>query len=80
MTLSNTSYLCGGTFFCLLLEARKTRANARKRQNGTTDGLSDQDVLKGLIYIVTGDQISFFEFLQYHLHKSKSHHLFPNHL
>lgn len=53
MANSSSPYLCGGTFFVLLLQARKQRTKARDKFNGGTDGLSDTDVLKGLIYVVT---------------------------
>ena len=43
--------LCGGTFFVLLLRARKQRIAARKNAEGEKDGLSDQDVLEGLIKV-----------------------------
>ena len=50
-------YLCGSIFFDLLLQARKGRGKVRDRQYGGTDGLSDQDIMKGLIYVVTGEKI-----------------------
>lgn len=50
-------YLCGGIFFGLLLQARKNRTKARDKQNGGSDGLSDADVLKGLVYVVTGEKV-----------------------
>lgn len=43
--------LCGGTFFDLLLQAKKQRTSARKKASGDTDGLSDSDALLGLIHI-----------------------------
>lgn len=55
---NNVPYLCGGIFFGLLLQARKNRTKARDKQKGGTDGLSDADVMKGLIRVVTGENIS----------------------
>ena len=44
--------LCGGTFFTLLLRARKQRIAARRNAEGESDGLSDQDVFEGLQIII----------------------------
>jgi len=55
---NNTPYLCGGIFFDLLLQARKNRAKARDKQNGGTDGLSVKDVMKGLVCVVTGEEVA----------------------
>lgn len=44
--------LCGGTFFTLLLEARKPRKGVRDHFNGCGDMLSDPDVLIGLAGVV----------------------------
>jgi hypothetical protein len=41
--------LCGGTFFVLVLQALKQRVKARQHYNGERDGLSDPEVLIGLI-------------------------------
>lgn len=49
-------YLCGGTFFVMLLQARAARSKARDKLSGGTDGLSDSDVLSGLIYVYTGNK------------------------
>ena len=43
--------LCGGTFFTLLLRARKQRIAARRNAEGESDGLSDQDVFEGLLKV-----------------------------
>ncbi len=43
--------LCGGTFFTLLLRARKQRIAARRNADGESDGLSDQDVFEGLLKV-----------------------------
>ena len=57
MTKNKTPHLCGGTFFDLLLETRKTRSKARDKLNGGTDGLSATDVFDGLVEIVTGESV-----------------------
>lgn len=57
MTNKNTPYLCGGTFFVLLLQAKRLRRKARDKFQGGTDGLNDTDVMKGLIYVVTGQVV-----------------------
>ena len=43
--------LCGGTFFTLLLQAIKQRTKARQRIAGERDGLSETDLLIGLIRV-----------------------------
>ncbi len=57
MAPENVPFLCGGIFFDLLLQARKPRRKARDKQKGGTDGLSDPDVMKGLVYVLTGDEL-----------------------
>ena len=57
MTKKNTPYLCGGTFFALLLQAKRFRRKARDKFQGGTDGLNDTDVMKGLIYVITGQAV-----------------------
>ncbi len=47
--------LCGGTFFLLLLEARKQRKTAKDYYNGETDGLSELNTLMGLSKILVPD-------------------------
>lgn len=49
--------LCGGTFFTLLLQARKQRSKARAHRIGERDGLSEPDVLVRLIKIMNPDYI-----------------------
>lgn len=56
MSESNTPYLCGGIFFTLLLQTRKSRTKARDKFQGGSDGLSETDLLKGLVYVVTGEE------------------------
>ena len=55
MTPIQVPYLCGGTLFSLLLQARKTRTKARDKFNGGSDGLKETDVMMGLVEVVTGD-------------------------
>lgn len=52
----NIPYLCGGIFFSLVLQARKNRSKARNKFDGGSDGLTDSDLMKGLIYVVTGQE------------------------
>jgi len=47
--------LCGGTFFTLVLQAIKQRAKAREHYSGERDGLSDPEVLTGLIKVINPD-------------------------
>ena len=44
--------LCGGTFFALLLQARKQRTSKRIQSLGKSDGLSETEVLAALIKIM----------------------------
>lgn len=44
--------LCGGTYFTLILEARKQRTSQRSRYEGEQDGLSQPDTLAGLGKVV----------------------------
>lgn len=48
-------YLCGGTLFFLLVQAKKPRVRAREREKGISDNLSDPAMMGGLIQAVTGD-------------------------
>ncbi|MCQ2530129.1 MAG: hypothetical protein MJ086_02585 [Lachnospiraceae bacterium] len=50
-------HLCGGILFDLFLVARKPRKKMRNRQMTGTDNLSDVDVYKGLVYVVTGEDM-----------------------
>jgi len=49
--------LCGGTFFTLVLQARRQRMKAREHYSGDSDGLSDPEVLVGLIKVINPDYI-----------------------
>jgi hypothetical protein len=51
MTTDDNLRLCGGSFFVLLLQAKKQRTSARAKTGGDTDGLSDTDILLGLIRV-----------------------------
>lgn len=55
--MTNSSYpcLCGGTYFTLVLQAIKQRVKAREHYNGERDGLSDPEVLTGLISVINPD-------------------------
>lgn len=55
MTNNDFPRLCGGTFFTLVLQALKPRMKAREHYNGDSDGLSDPDVLVGLIRVINPD-------------------------
>lgn len=61
MTPNNVPYLCGGTLFSLILQARKQRTKARDKYKGGSDGLKDTDVMIGLLYVVTGSRTSDFQ-------------------
>jgi hypothetical protein len=47
--------LCGGTYFTLVLQALKQRKKAREHYKGERDGLSDPEVLMGLIKVINPD-------------------------
>lgn len=47
--------LCGGTFFTLILQALRQRMKAREHYSGDSDGLSDPEVLVGLIKVINPD-------------------------
>lgn len=44
--------LCGGTFFTLILQALRQRMNAREHYSGDSDGLSNPEVLVGLLRVI----------------------------
>lgn len=56
-SLTNSEYprLCGGTFFTLVLEDIKQRFGVREHYKGESDGLTDPDVLIGLIKVIQPD-------------------------
>jgi hypothetical protein len=49
--------LCGGTFFTLILEARKQRTSKRSQYAGELDGLSQPDILTGLGRVVLPEYV-----------------------
>lgn len=55
MATNDYPRLCGGTFFTLLLQARKQRAKPRQHRQGERDGLSETDVLVKLIQVMNPD-------------------------
>lgn len=57
MAIGGYPRLCGGTFFTLLLQARKQRKRAREHRRGERDGLSDTDMLVGLLKVFNADYI-----------------------
>jgi hypothetical protein len=52
VTINEYPRLCGGTFFTLVLQALQQRMNAREHYDGDSDGLSDPEVLVGLIKVI----------------------------
>ena len=54
MKQKNIPYLCGGTLLLLLERTKKADISARKRSQGINDSLSNPEMLKGLINVVTG--------------------------
>lgn len=55
MAIYNYPRLCGGTFFTLVLQALRQRMRAREHYKGESDGLSDPEVLMGLIKVINPD-------------------------
>ncbi len=55
MTKARKYKLCGGTFFTLVLNARKQRMGVRDHYMGDKDGLSDPEVLLGLAKVMVPD-------------------------
>lgn len=55
MSIYNYPRLCGGTFFTLVLQALRQRMRAREHYKGESDGLSDPEVLMGLIKVINPD-------------------------
>lgn len=55
MTKEFIPRLCGGTFFVLVLQALRQRLKAKEHYKGDKDGLSDPEVLIGLIKVVNPD-------------------------
>jgi hypothetical protein len=55
VTKDDKPRLCGGTFFVLVLQALRQRVKARQHYKGERDGLSDPEVLMGLIKVINPD-------------------------
>ena len=55
MAIHNCPRLCGGTFFTLVLQSLRQRMRAREHYKGESDGLSDPEVLMGLIKVINPD-------------------------
>ena len=55
MTINEYPRLCGGTFFTLVLQTLRQRMKAREHYSGDSDGLSDPEVLVGLIKVINPD-------------------------
>ena len=55
VTINEYPRLCGGTFFTLVLQALRQRMKAREHYSGDSDGLSDPEVLVGLIKVINPD-------------------------
>ncbi len=55
MTKHDYPRLCGGTFFTLVLQALRQRMRAREHYKGESDGLTDPEVLMGLIKVINPD-------------------------
>lgn len=52
MSIDDYPRLCGGTFFTLVLQALRQRMKAREHYAGDSDGLSDSEVMVGLIKVI----------------------------
>lgn len=50
-------YLCGGILLNLLIEAKKPSISSREKIEGKKSQVSDSDILKGLINLVTGEEV-----------------------
>jgi hypothetical protein len=55
MATDDKPCLCGGTFFVLVLQALKQRKGIREHFKGDGDGMSDPEVLIGLIKVINPD-------------------------
>lgn len=61
MTINEYPRLCGGTFFTLVLQALRQRMNAREHYDGDSDGLSDPEVLVGLIKVINPAYVQHYD-------------------
>ena len=57
MSNEHYPYLCGGILLNLLIEAKKPAISSREKLNGKKSLISDADILKGLIKLVTGEEV-----------------------
>ena len=57
MAITAYPMLCGGTFFSLVLEARKQRTSKRSQRASELDGLSQPETLAGLGRVVNPDYV-----------------------
>jgi hypothetical protein len=55
VTIHDYPRLCGGTFFTLVLQDLRQRMKAREHYKGDRDGLTDPEVLMGLIKVINPD-------------------------
>ena len=58
MSIDDYPRLCGGTFFTLVLQALRQRMKAREHYAGDSDGLSDSEVMVGLIKVINLDYVN----------------------
>lgn len=57
MSNEHYPYLCGGILLNLLIETKKTPVNSREKLNCKKSSVSDSNILKGLIKLVTGEEV-----------------------
>lgn len=57
----NHYYLCGGTFFTILLQATKERIIRQNLTEQKAESIRDMDVMLGLTYVVTGTNLQVSE-------------------
>lgn len=54
-------YLSGGILFNLLVEATKIKKSARSRMSGYKDECSDSNLMKSLLKVITGEDVSQYD-------------------
>lgn len=54
-------YLSGGILFNLLIEATKIKKSARSRMSGYKDECSDSNLMKALLKVITGEDVSQYD-------------------
>ena len=57
MKKTKVPHLCGGTFFALVLQARKAGGSAREKLNGSNKNLTAANVFAGLTKVLIGESI-----------------------